>query len=163
MKEFEKQRTDDIKECRERVRGEERRVAVEEGRGKEGLEGKERKSPRVFGPCLPSSFVPELRLFSWPSFSRFVHPWAQGRARAKARGKARARKRAIPSGGREEPAGKRTKYGRGGEGGLAETWQREGRRGEGGRECGRGRGARRHVRLAVQPTTEATSAGEGIP
>lgn len=27
----------------------------------------------------------------------------------------------------------------------------------------RGRGARRHVRLAVQPTTEATSAGEGIP
>lgn len=30
-------------------------------------------------------------------------------------------------------------------------------------ECGRGRGARRNVRLAVQPTTEATSAGEGIP
>lgn len=26
----------------------------------------------------------------------------------------------------------------------------------------RGRGARRNVRLAVQPTTEATSAGEGI-
>lgn len=93
MKEFEKQRTDDIKECRERVRGDERRVAVEESRGKEGLEGKERKSPRVFGPCLPSSFVPELRLFSWPSFSRFVHPWAQGRVRARARGKTRARKR----------------------------------------------------------------------
>lgn len=30
-------------------------------------------------------------------------------------------------------------------------------------ECTRGRGARQHVRLAVQPTTEATSAGEGIP
>lgn len=43
-------------------------------------------SPRVFGPCLPSSFfVPELRLFSWPSFSRFIHPWAQGRARARKR------------------------------------------------------------------------------
>lgn len=27
----------------------------------------------------------------------------------------------------------------------------------------RGRGARRHVRLAVQSTTEATNAGEGIP
>lgn len=45
------------------------------------------KSPRVFGPCLPSSFVPELRLFSWPSFSRFVHPWAQGRARERAKEK----------------------------------------------------------------------------
>lgn len=30
-------------------------------------------------------------------------------------------------------------------------------------ERGWGRGARRNVRLAVQPTTEATSAGEGIP
>lgn len=56
------------------------------------MEGKERKSPRVFGPCLPSSFVPELRLFSWPSFSRFVHPWAQGRVRARARGQARSEK-----------------------------------------------------------------------
>lgn len=48
---------------------------------------KGRESPRVFGPCLPSSFVPELRLFSWPSFSRFVHPWAQGRARGRAKEK----------------------------------------------------------------------------
>lgn len=52
-------------------------ISVEERRGRK------RESPRVFGPCLPSSFVPELRLFSWPSFSRFVHPWAQGRARAR--------------------------------------------------------------------------------
>lgn len=48
---------------------------------------KGRESPRVFGPCLPSSFVPELRLFSWPSFSRFVHLWAQGRARGRAKEK----------------------------------------------------------------------------
>lgn len=61
------------------VRGEEERwIAVEEGRdGGRGI------SPRVFGPCLSSSFVPKLRLFSWPSFSRFVHPWAQSRARVR--------------------------------------------------------------------------------
>lgn len=45
------------------------------------------KSPRVFGPCLSSSFVPKLRLFSWPSFSRFVHPWAQSSARVRKREK----------------------------------------------------------------------------
>lgn len=39
--------------------------------------------------------------------------------------------------------------------------ERESEKGE--EECRRGRGARRNVRLAVQPMTEATSAGEGIP
>lgn len=62
-------------------------VALVVGRGGRG------RSPRVFGPYLPSSFVPELRLFSWPSFSRFVHPWAQGRARAKERVRVRRRER----------------------------------------------------------------------
>lgn len=61
----------------------------------------EGESPRVFGPCLSSSFVPKLWLFSWPSFSRFVHPWAQSRAQVR-KGE---RKRVIL-----RRAGKRTKY-----------------------------------------------------
>lgn len=61
----------------------------------------EGESPRVFGPCLSSSFVPKLWLFSWPSFSRFVHPWAQSRARVR-KGE---RKRVIL-----RRAGKRTKH-----------------------------------------------------
>lgn len=93
MKEFaerEKERTEDRKNVeRARRKKEAGWVALEVGRGEE--EGRE--SPRVFGPCLPSSFVPELRLFSWPSFSRFVHPWAQGRARARERERVRVRER----------------------------------------------------------------------
>lgn len=95
------------------------------GRARGGPRGRgRRESPRVFGPCLPSSFVPELRLFSWPSFSRFVHPWAQGRARARERERVRVRESDCRrEGNGEESAGRRTKSDGGGrgEGGLVET------------------------------------------
>ncbi|KAL0129846.1 hypothetical protein PUN28_001836 [Cardiocondyla obscurior] len=77
---------------------EERRIAVEGGR-----DGRREESPRAFGPCLSSSFVPKLRLFSWPSFSRFVHPWVQNCERKSER--MNERKRVNQS-----RAGKRTKH-----------------------------------------------------
>lgn len=64
------------------------------------------ESPRVFGPCLSSSFVPKLRLFSWPSFSRFVHPWAQSRMRVRKR----ERKSEKENDSEEREEGKRTKH-----------------------------------------------------
>lgn len=92
---------------------EDRRICGEHGslwRGG-GYSRRKRESPRVFGPCFPSSFVPELRLFSWPSFSRFVHPWAQSRARERAKekeeGSERERERVTM---REPGGGRRMKY-----------------------------------------------------
>lgn len=124
MKEFaerEKERTEDRKKRREGPEEEGGGV----GRARGGPRGRgRRESPRVFGPCLPSSFVPELRLFSWPSFSRFVHPWAQGRARARERERVRVRESDCRrEGNGEESAGRRTKSDGGGrgEGGLVET------------------------------------------
>lgn len=67
-------RIEELGESEARKNGGSRRAEMGRGEG---------ESPRVFGPCLSSSFVPKLRLFSWPSFSRFVHPWAQSRARVR--------------------------------------------------------------------------------
>ncbi|KYN19790.1 hypothetical protein ALC57_07835 [Trachymyrmex cornetzi] len=77
------------------------------------IEG-EGESPCVFGPCLSSSFVPKLRLFSWPSFSRFVHPWTQGRAQV--------RKREREKESDSEESGKKDEARGGRGGGLVETW-----------------------------------------
>lgn len=85
------------------------RRAEMEGRGGGRGEG---ESPRVFGPCLSSSFVPKLRLFSWPSFSRFVHPWAQSCARVR-KGK---KESDSEESGKEDEA----REGRGGR--SVETW-----------------------------------------
>lgn len=86
-----------------------------------------RESPRVFGPCLSSSFVPKLRLFSWPSFSRFVHPWAQGRAQARKR--KREKENDSEDSGKEDEAC-------GGRGGVSRNMveRRKKRRGERERE-----------------------------
>ena len=74
----------------------------------------EGESPYVFGPFLSSSFVPKLRLFSWPSFSRFVHPWTQGRAQV--------RKRERQKESDSEESGKKDEARGGRRGGLVETW-----------------------------------------
>lgn len=89
-------RIEELGESEARKNGGSRSRRAEMGRG-------EGESPRVFGPCLSSSFVPKLRLFSWPSFGRFVHPWVQSRERERER--EGERKRVIL-----RRAGKRTKH-----------------------------------------------------
>lgn len=100
------------------------------GRGPCMSRGGRKVSARVFGPCLPSSFVPELRLFSWPSFSRFVHPWAQGRRAGARTRRARKRERTNKRREKERERGRLTPRG-------AESNRREG--GRGGAGGGEGR------------------------
>lgn len=125
----------------------------------------ERRSARgARGRDLPASSVRAFLLHSsCPSFGCFhgrhlVGSFTPGR-RAE---RARARKREREQKGEKRSDSKRERGEESGEeGGRSreeekEGWQKRGREKE--EEEGR-RGVRRHVRLAVQPTTEATSAG----
>lgn len=74
-------RRKELKES-EGMRGEREKIDKKLARKKERERQREKKRRWAYPPSssvvpcayVSTSFVPELRLFSWPSFSRFVHP-----------------------------------------------------------------------------------------